>query len=295
MASIASPVGLQGVNEPAVPPQKDAIRAQEGSTKKIAMGPTFTGTPAKKVQSVLALDSVIDRNAVVSDDERTEQDAAVPPALGWFASVYSWFFGKPSVALVSEKPVVKQVTAPKAKKAFIWMKQDSERTAQAAQSEHEHTFAVNEAWGQMEEEDTAQEERVRSEDRAEREQAEVVEPAHHPSKAELAGRHGVHMSGFWSNLEKQDDVIAETVHSDDLVKYAELTSEQDNLVSKLADDLDMTSKPSAQDHTLVKEDLRLPIHEPWLRREERDKSVERKIHDSPDLQMLQLSHVRKHV
>jgi len=313
MGSVAAPVGLHHVDAIAVPPQKEAIREQEGKTSKVEMGTAFTGTPAKKVESILAFDSVVEHDAMISDDENsakadtssstpsnslmTELGTGMTELGSW---MFSWLGGedKPSATVVDTvepktSAAIGVASTPKTK-SLIWVKQDTARTAQATHEEHQHIIEVNDAWNQMEKEDSVQEESVHREDVAERQRAQTPEMPHKPTKSELQGRHGAEMSGFWSNLEREDYNIEQTVQSDDLVKYAQLTQAQDTKVSKASDELE-TSKLN-MDRTSLKHDhnWRLAIHEPWLRREVRDKALERQVHESPDLQMLQLQHRHQH-
>merc|ERR1712150_88146 len=101
------------------------------------------------------------------------------------------------------------------------------------------------------------------------------------------------MSGFWGQLEKEDNAIENTVNSDDLTEYEELTQEQDKHVLKANDELSLNDLNTNRDHLKHSDRGLVAIHEPWLKLEKKDKLVERKIHDSPDLQMLQLNdHIR---
>jgi len=277
MTSVAAPVTEHVAAEA---PQNDAIPS------KVAMGSTFTGTPAKKVESVLALDSSVVHDAVAFEGE----SSSTSTLSGWFSSFFSWFVGTPS-----STPVVKQVPAPHsvAPAKVSLLKQDSERTLQAVQAEQLHDVEVNDAWSAMEQADDVKEQTVHDEDAAERARAETREPPHKPTKTELKGRHGHEMSSFWKQLEKEDYNIEQTVSSDDLVKYAELTQAQDTRVSEASDALSDSKLNMNMEHhasSLHNTDTRLAIHEPWLRREARDKALERQVHDSPDLQMLQLQH-----
>jgi len=294
MGTVAAPVPVveAAPSVAAVPPQKEAIQEEEGTTNKVGMGAAFTGTPATKAESVLALDAAVEHDAVVINDENSEQEASTSSP-GWFSRFFSWLFGSgtPSSAVISKPPVASlaQVTTVPHK---VWVKQDPARTAEAASVEHQHIIEVNDAWSDMEKEDAAEEDYVRREDVAERQVAETPELPHQPTKSELdgEGRSHVHMSGFWTNLEKQDYNIEQTVQSDDLVKYQELTEAQDTQVSKASDQVG--DSKLTMEHSPVKhdKDWRLLIHEPWLHREVKDKLVERQVHDNPDLQMLQLEH-----
>lgn len=277
MTSVAAPVAEPVAAEA---PQNGA------SASKVAMGSTFTGSPAKKVESVLALDASVVHDAVAFEGESSSTSTLG----GWFSSFFSWFGGKPSPT-----PVVKQVPAPNAvaPTKVSLLKQDSERTLQAVQAEHLHDVEVNDAWSAMEQADDVKEQTVHDEDAAERARAETRELPHTPTKTELKGRHGHEMSSFWKQLEKEDYNIEQTVSSDDLVKYAELTQAQDTRVSEASDALSDSKLNMNMEHhasSLHSTDTRLAIHEPWLRREARDKALERQVHDSPDLQMLQLQH-----
>ena len=151
--------------------------------------------------------------------------------------------------------------------------QDPERTARATEEEHLHIVAGSDPWSEMEKEDGIQEEAVRREDVTERERAETAEAPHEPTQAELQGRHGAHMSGFWRKLEKQDWTIERTVHEDDVIKANELSSAEDEVVSKASHELNghqmHIGDAPLQHHT----DKRLAIHEPWLRKEKRDKLI----------------------
>lgn len=264
---------------------KDARKVQGESAKKVASTSAVAHTHAKK-QTALVIESTVGHNA---DDAPADPIPMFTPR--WFSSLFSWMSGGPWAPAVKEEVAAPRAVVSPKKKALVWMKQDSERTAQATMEEHQHNFDVQDAWSQLEADDIAKEEHVRSDDVAERLQAAEVEPPRHLQKSEMKGRHGVHMSGFWDKLEKQDDVIAESVHSDDLVKYAELTHAQDNVVAQESQEL--AGKPTLRGHASNTDDVRLAIHEPWLRREQRDQAIEQKVHASPDLQMLQLEHSRQ--
>lgn len=295
MAAVAAPVGLLNASSPAVPPQNEAVQVQTGQAKKPAMGATFTGTPPKKVASILALETAVDQDAVSLDDvQQTTEDAALASTpLGWLSSIMSWFSGEPATTPHHlAPPPAKQMPS----EALTWVKQDSERTATAAQEEHQHIVQVNDAWRELEQSDLHEEDVVRSEDAAERHRAQVAELPHKPSATELKGRHGPQIHGFWGALEKEDETIQQTVQSDDLVKMAQLEQDEDSQVSRASAQLD-NSKGASVATKSRKADNRLAIHEPWLTRETKDKAVEQRVHDDPDLQMLQLRtshHQSKH-
>jgi len=260
--------------------------------KKVMMGSAFTNSTAKKLESIISLDTAVEHNAAAADEESSEHVVATMPTMnptspvgGWLSSFFSWLSGSSEAA-----PISPQMLAPHNVSAFVSVKQDSERTLQATREEHQHDVEVNDAWGQMEKEDSRREESVRSEDVSERRRAETAEMPHEPTKSELRGRHGAELSSFWGKLEKEDYNIEQTVHSDDLIKYAELTQAQDVRVSEASDQVD-SSKLNMQ-HSPLKHnsDVRLAIHEPWWHREQADNAWERQVHDSPDLQMMQLRH-----
>jgi hypothetical protein len=174
MTSLAAPVDLHHVSAAATPPQKEAIQAQEGEKQKVAMGSAFTGVPAKKTQSILAIDVAVTNDAVAMDDQSSE-DALSPSVLGWFSSFFTWLRGTPPVApvLAKPKPAAPAVAVHRKPTAFIWVKQDSAQTAQAVQEEHQRNFEVNDAWGQMEKEDGVKQESIRR---------EVLRSVHRPQR-----------------------------------------------------------------------------------------------------------------
>lgn len=306
MASVAAPVKLQHVKDVVAPPQSDAIKAQEGNTKKVSMGSTFTGTPGKKVQSVIALEASVEHGVAAVDlqeDTDTAGDEVVPPSpmLGWASSVYSGvssfgmgllsFFRKPAAHAVSKAPAAALTQTLHSTIPSIPVKQDSARTAMAALEDSQHVFEVQDAWSSLEKEDNVKVERVRGEDQAERRWAETAQAPHKLSGSEvkgLQGRHGVPMSGFWGQLEKEDYDIEDIVKQDDMIKYQQVTQAQDLRVSEAADKLDVIKLQSNQMESQHNSDARIAIHEPWLAREARDKAREQAIHDEPNLQMLQL-------
>jgi len=310
MASVAAPVKLQHVKDVVAPPQNDAIKAQEGNTKKVSMGSTFTGTPGKKVQSVIAiaLEASVKHGVAaveIQDDTDTAGEEAVPPSpiLGLVSSVYSSvssfgmgffsFFRKPTSLGVSKAPAAALTQTQHSTSPLIPVKQDSARTALAAQEDSQHIFEVQDAWSSLEKEDNVKQEKVRGEDQAERRWAETADAPHKLSGSEvkgLQGRHGVPMSGFWGQLEKEDYDIEDIVKNDDMVKYQQVTQAQDLRVSQAADKLDVLKLHVNQMESQHNSDARIAIHEPWLARETRDKAVENAIHDEPNLQMLQLKH-----
>lgn len=173
------------------------------------------------------------------------------------------------------------------------LKQDMERTEQATKDEGEHIVALGSVWGQMEEEDKTQEQQVKSEDESERQRASFREAPHTPSKAELQGRHGHDMSSFWGSLEQLDSDLQKAESTENLGEYQRLTGVQNWLVTKASNQLKETGLHMERDETLKHNDqafLSKTIHDPWESLEKKDKAVETQIHDSPDLQMLQLKH-----
>lgn len=300
MNSVAAPVALHVAAAAGVPPQKEAVQEQEGSSKKVTMGSTFTGTPAKKVQSALALDATIEHETTVVADEIAAADstasAAAPPSgvWGYISSFFSWATGRSAAAV--EKPAA--VPTPKAALLALAqkqrsLKQDMERTERQTQEESEHVIQVNDAWSQMEQEDNVKEDQVRREDMSERARAETAEVPHKPTKDELAGKKGVDMSNFWGKLEKEDYSIEHSVDTEDLGEYERLTSNQNEETARAVEQVE--NNKLAPERTTLKhtDDKNLAIHEPWLRRELRDVKAEKKIHDAPELQMLQLRHLHR--
>lgn len=252
---------------------------------------TSAGTQAKRKESVLAVGAGVEHDAVVVED-----DGSSDSSFFWnpVSSLLSWFAQKPSLPVATKTTMPSHVVSHRGFKSLAWMKQDSERTAQAALQEHQHDFEVNDAWRQMEKEDTVTEETIRGEDVAERQRAQAVEAPHRPTRFELDGRHGTEMHGFWRDLEKEDYGIEKTVRSDDLIKYAKLTQEQDDQMAKATSQLDNSNLRMDRASLKFGSDAQaIAIHEPWLRREIKDLHVEHDIHSSPDLQMLQLQHHRK--
>jgi hypothetical protein len=326
MNSIAAPVTLHANSVAGAPPQNEAEQAQEGSTKKVAMGSTFTGTPLKKVESVVALDSVVEHSAVSLDtsDPDGEQSSAVdgssaaestdavavsqatPPThsfWGWCSSFFGWVTGRsavsaktneavsaPKAALVQQQPEEDSVGSNSWFKRSKKFNQHVDAIQQESRDESQHIIQVGDAWSDLEKDDNVQEEQVRREDEAERERAELVEAPAKETKSQLQGRHGADMSSFWRTLEKEDYGIEHSVDSENLGEYERLTQAQNSQVSKAAEQ--MKNNKLIPERTGLKhnDDARLAIHEPWLRRETRDVAMERKIHDSPELQMLQLRH-----
>jgi hypothetical protein len=259
---------------------------------------TSAGTQAKRIESVLAVGAGVEHDAAVVEDDGATRSIA----FFWnpVSSLLSWLAQKPSLPAASKTTMPSHVSMPshvvshRGFKSLAWMKQDSERTAQAALQEHQHDFEVNDAWRQMEKDDTVTEETIRGEDVAERQRAQAVEAPHRPTRFELDGRHGTEMHGFWRDLEKEDYGIEKTVRSDDLIKYAKLTQEQDDQVAKATSQLDNSNLRMHRASLKFGSDAQaIAIHEPWLRREIKDLHVEHEIHSSPDLQMLQLQHHRK--
>merc|ERR1719476_932520 len=170
------------------------------------------------------------------------------------------------------------------------MKTSSEQRRQ--QEKKGHIISLNSVWGDMAEEDRIEEDRVRGEDQSAREHAKAQELPHVPSKAELLGRHGADMSSFWSTLEQEDAEIEKSVDQDHLKDYERLTQEQDGQVDKATSQLQQTTLNTDRDPPLKHNDhafLAKPIHDHWEKLEKADKAFERRVHDSPDLQMLQLN------
>jgi hypothetical protein len=289
---VAQPPGFEHESSLATPAPKDNFQAQDVTSATI-------DAPTKKSESILALHASIDEDAVVVDGggkaegDKAEGDKAQTSSFqGWLSSLFSWLtWATLPPATAESTSVAPRLKKPNREKSFIWKKQSSERTAQAVQEESRHEIEVNDPWAQMESDDSRQEDDVRREDRAERERAETAELPHKLSKAELQGRHGGKISKFWSNLEEQDYDIEQMVHDDDLVEYAKLAQEQDKRVSQASSELEDSQLHMEHGVPRHSDDGGMvAIHEPWLRRQLRDEAIEHQVHDSPDLQMLQIQH-----
>jgi hypothetical protein len=299
MKSVAAPITLRHVNSSEVPPQKEAMEAQAGDSNKVGLNTAFTGTPAKKVQSVMALDSTVQHDAVFTDASNDDSSApvenATPASFSLWNSISSFFSSMFSRA--PEAPV-QHVDAPrKATTALLDTTQrrvgpqEYDKTAQATREEANHIIAPTNVWGELEEEDRQEEDHVRGEDQFERVRARTPESPHAESKEELAGRHGTDMSRFWSNLETEDAEIEKSVASQNLGEYERLTQDQEEKVTKADNQLQESKLHTDREEPLKHNDhsfLAKTIHEPWATLEEKDKVVEQRIHASPDLQMLQL-------
>jgi len=287
MASVAAPVSLHNVHSDGAPPQKNAK----------VMGSTFTGTPAKKVQSVMALDATVEHSVF---------DPAAS-SIPWFSQCEKWvssFFARvfkstgsryPSASAISSAPHQAAFTRPAASLLDMTVRtpaQDMERTALSTKAEAQHVIALGSVWGDMEEADKTQEDEVRQEDEAERQRAVKVAPWK-ATKAELRGRHGPDMSAFWGTLETQDADIVKSVGAESGSEYDRLTKEQDDLVKKAAKQITKNDLHTDRDLVLKHNDpafLSKTLQDTWASLETKDKAAERRIHDSPDLQMLQLDH-----
>jgi hypothetical protein len=303
---VAVPVRVKQSDEAGSHVQQDANDAQVASKERIAIDTASTGLPAKKVESALAIGASIHHEDTGTTDEQdssassVDQDSAstaqsAPETFfGWVSSFFSWVFG--SSPAITAKPVTHQNTVVPKKQSLLqarWLKQDMEKTASATEEESQHIISVNDAFGEMESEDIKEENAVRRDDVAERESAETPEIPQTPSKDALKGRHGSEMSSFWSQLESEDSDIEHSVDNENLAEYARLTSVQEERVTSAAKALQDNKLNTDQVPPLKHNDVaQLAIHEPWLTRETKDKIVEKKIHESPDLQMLQLR--RKH-
>jgi len=301
MKSVAAPVMVYHVNSSEVPPQKEAMEAQAGDSNKVGLNTAFTGTPTKKVQSVMALDSTVQHDAVSTDapndDSFAPVENATPVSFSVWNSIASFF--SRMFAVRPETPVpVQHVAAPrKVVTALLDTTQrrvgpqDYDKTAQATREEASHVLATTGVWGELEEEDQKEEDIVRGEDQSERVRARTPESPHAESKEELSGRHGTDMSRFWSNLETEDGEIEKSVTSENLGEYQRLTQDQDEKVEKADNQLQESKLHTDREHPLKHNDnsfLSKTIHEPWLALENKDKVMEQRIHASPDLQMLQL-------
>jgi len=277
------------------------------------MGSTFTGTPAKKVQSVMALDTVVEHDAVMTDyiensatdavSQVLAQPAVAEPTHWWQKSVmfvsglFGKLFGKQSVEAATEKhKLTQRPVASLLDVTSRGIKQDMARTAQATKDEAAHIVTLNSVWGAMEEEDKVEEEAVKGEDASERIRAMTPEAAHTLTKEELKERHGTDMSSFWGQLESQDGDIEMSVSNENLGEYQRLTKLQDEAVDTAATQLRANGLHTERSPTLHGNDnafLSKTIHDKWQELQNRDEAAERKIHDSPDLQMLQLKHSRR--
>jgi len=238
----------------------------------------------------------------------SEQPAPPTPAEPWWAQAEgkasTWVsgflarvFGKHPVAAASS-----QTHSKKAAASFVdttpehRLKADMIRTALATQEEGQHTVSLTSVWGQMEAEDRTEEDTVKSEDESERQRAKTVEVVHPPTPAEMKSRHGTDMSSFWSHLEEQDDDIVMSVTKENAGEYERLTQDQNQMMSKAASQLKETKLHMDRNVMLHGNDnafLSKTIHDKWEDLEQKDTLNEKRIHDSPDLQMLQLDH-REH-
>jgi len=291
--SVAGPVALHHVNTAGASLRK-VVQGQKNS-------PTFAGAPAKKVTSALALHADVEQKTLFLGGERYEDSdsdtAGPPPELsekaasvwGWFSSCVSWAFGSSSATGISAKSTAR---TPTLKASLIdishprSLMEDMARTEQATRDEGEHVIQVNDAWGQMEKEDNMKEDQVRREDRAARQLAET------PAAPQVKHRHGADSSSFWGRLEKEDYGIEKSVDKDDMSEFQRLTDEQNDRLSKVALQVNNNKLPMNGHKIALKhnDDARMAVHEIWLKKERKDIAVEHKVHDSPDLQMLQLQH-----
>jgi len=308
MKSVASPVGHEGIKSVAQSPfdKKDDVVPDEDETDtKPSLTAAFSVKP-KKVESALAIDAdvqsaVFEPDTAATQSTVTNSDAQVPPPTTswfspwtWFRSVVSFFTGGAQAAPAAH-PAKKQAASLLDVTKKRWLKQDMARTERATKEEGLHTVAVHDVWGEMEQEDSAQEENVRRQDIAERTQAELPESPHIPNRTELKGRHGADMSSFWGSLEKEDGDIEKSLRGDSLDQYEQLRKVQDAEVMKAANQLQQEQLNTVNVPPLKHHDnafLAKTIHDPWESFEKKDKLIEKKIHDSPDLQMLQLKRRR---
>jgi hypothetical protein len=305
MKSIAAPVTLHHVNSSEVPPQKEAMEAQAGDSAKVGLNTAFTGTPTKKVQSVIALDATVQHDAVFTDDSSAPAENTTPAPfslLNWVSSFFSrMFWGTPETAAQHVETAVQHVehvAAPKkAVTALLDTTQrrvgprDYDKIAQDTQAEANHIIAPTSVWGDLEAEDRKEEDVVRGEDQSERMRAETPQTVRAESKEELQGRHGTDMSRFWSNLEKEDGEIEKSVANENLGEYERLTQDQEQKVNKADNQLQESKLHTDREQVLKHNDnsfLARTIHEPWAVLEQKDKVLEEKIHAAPELQMLQL-------
>jgi len=298
MKSVAAPVDLHRIHAVAAPPQKEAIAVQKGLVKKMDMGTTFTGTPARKVESVMALDTVVVHDAMFTsfaDNAAVATPSWWQQSVGFVSSLFAKVFGQHSVEVATEKSKLAHRQAA----SFIdttqrrSLKQDMERTAEATREEGLHIVSLSSVWGKMEDEDRVEGDMVRSEDESERQRARTTEKAYTPTAAELKGRHGTEMSSFWGQLEHQDADIEKSVSNEHLDEYRRLMKVQEDIVDKAATQLKDNKLHTDRKDPLNHNDqafLSKTIHDTWEGLEKNDQALERKIHDNPDLQKLQLKH-----
>jgi hypothetical protein len=263
--AVAAPVSVH-VLAAAAPPKKETIPAPpQKDDDKLRMNSAFTGTPGKKVASVLALEASVS-NAAVPDAPAASESFSLR---GWFSRA----FAKLRAFWGGDAHVASDSAAQHKGAAFLDTTQRHpgrheiyERTAQATKEESNHIFQLSSVWGDLEDEDVKEEARVRSEDRSGRERAETREAPHKPTKAELTGRHGADMSGFWGKLEKQDAQIERSIKKENLGEYERLTQEQDGAVKKAANQLKQNELHTDRKSPLKRADnafLAKSLHDTW--------------------------------
>lgn len=295
-ASDLKPVGLPALTSAAAP-----ARVQEGVHGMNHARPA-TATPA--AATAAAATAAGAAPAIGTAD-------VVPTTPEEHQSWFSWLFGvsSPAPATTPTPPAAQVPTASSAAEAYQsvaasmmqgWTKQDVNRTARWARQEQEHNIAIQDPWSQREQEDMEQVDQIRAEDASERERAKIIDRLPSLSNEEIEEHRGIKASNFWASLETEDTDMERTLkQSDDLVGYARLLDAQNKRVAKASTELGSEEFALHSAQTRARHHEGTPfetsaISEPWSRLEAADKSEVEKLRHVPELQMLQLDHVRKH-
>jgi len=111
--------------------------------------------------------------------------------------------------------------------------QDFERTAAAAKEDGLRSVALADTFAGLEREDEEGEVRNRQVDEALRVYAETPVKPQPASQEEQYNREGAHVSGFWSDLEREDSDMQDSLsHGDGLSEYERLLSAQESKVTQ---------------------------------------------------------------
>jgi len=224
------------------------------------------------------------------------------PRSGWFWSFVSWLTGsgtpaqaltvppaagRPEVSLIGSSPFPLLDKALKAQRNSP--RQRAEETARQAAEDGARDLSIGDEWGRLAREDQLLEERLRGEDHSLKVEVETPQAP----QTSLAGTHasGARVSGFWGALEKEDaDIVSSLEDSHDLARYQQLTRMQDAQVKTAVAQIERVVPPVAGPPPLRHHDESFGvtgIHDPWSELEAKDILRETKVHQDPNLQMLQ--------
>lgn len=160
------------------------------------------------------------------------------------------------------------------RQALRLKKQDIDRNAAEARDDKFRDIFISEPFGSNEAQDEIETQRLRGEDRVERQRAKAVAP----SSDTLGHRETVHVTKLWSSLEQEDSDISDSLDSvrgDDLHGYGKVVNLQDETMAKLAASISEADSAPRPFHVPSAKPLGgTSLHEPWMKLESQDEAVQ---------------------